>query len=572
MKRKKYLRIFAIALSILFLIPCVSVFATAEKAVERTYPANIPQTVFLTYDSTTSAPAARVINAAITNMGNVTEFRPYTDWQNVSFGTENGFLTLKPQKTNSGFIVDLVFSGYLALRHNDAKFFTMYFKVVGEDVEETVNVVPIKKDGTMLQDAAATAVVSAKGGKWNYIKQTASTADGDNAYFNTGDGGQQCIRLQFSGLQNENSYIVLDYFAWVANEENAELLKKNHDDYVEELENPFTATYKTRAERGIARENVLYFDGYSKDNMTAGYCYSTADNGLMNGINGNIQFVNPGQGAYDDFDVGLTADGHIKLTITKKIHGGAVLVKTPGGYDPNLHGTVIGMRYKVEKADGSAMAEVTTDIANGNNVQDRSKGTLKWQAGIGWQHAVGTLSSTALGGFGIWLPEELRVAGTVITLDYIGFFKDVATAEKEYKIQSVADGVDIGLAGVQTKTVTAEDGTQTRSLRFVGVLDDYQDAAYGDIGFELTQNGVKNKKPIVIEKVYQEIQAAGKPVTAESLGGKYLFTFCVDGLALTEGNTTYTVTTYAVVNGVRVVGATYTFCYQASTDSFSQAQ
>ena len=569
MNGKPIVRWLAAALSLLLLLPGTATFAYAESNPRVSLSA--PVAVYLAYDTASEKPIA--INRSVSTTSNLSgglKVVPYTvdGWQNTVFGIDGeGYLTLRPETTNRGFIVDiqLTSDNYCAIDGNEIRYFTMVYKVVGEGkaAEETIfSVTPQNASGVTSNSAGITVKGAVSDGAWNTVCCEAHP-------FNTENGGH--FRLQFNGLSESDSYIVIDYFAWVRTAEEAEALKTVRAAVREAVKNPITSTRETRAERGIAKENVIYFDGYSSDNLAAGYLNSVFEPNPSASrlVTSGITFSSP-SADYDEYEIDVTDSGHIRLTTKQLKNDCAICVTVPETALSHKtdEGTFkyLSMRYRLN----SSVAQTEQTSSYWPRHDGNSKSAFTYPAGDGWQMAIGQLSAWDFCSeyFTLYLPAAMRSVGASMEIDYIGFFDSEEAARTEFCRQSVADGTDIRFAGVQSMT----DGDNA-AIRLVGTVNSLVDAngmpLYEAFGFEVTANGKANKIPIVADTVYTSILADGEQVTAESLGTTYLFTYVISGMSPAKlKDISFTVTPYAYVDGVKVIGATDAFHYDPLSNRF----
>jgi hypothetical protein len=101
-------------------------------------------------------------------------------------------------------------------------------------------------------------------------------------------------------------------------------------------------------------------------------------------------------------------------------------------------------------------------------------------------------------------------------------------------------------------------GDNAGKLRFVGVLaDDIENINSLEIKIEMTYKGVTYAKTCNINTVYESVMAAGEPVSAQSLGGAYLYAVEITGLEDADSDVTFTVT--SIVDGMEVSSETFTY-------------
>ncbi len=100
------------------------------------------------------------------------------------------------------------------------------------------------------------------------------------------------------------------------------------------------------------------------------------------------------------------------------------------------------------------------------------------------------------------------------------------------------------LSAYQTTDVT--DGTY--DIRFVSLMDHINCEKIG-YKLEVTYGGKTVEKQIQCNYVYTSILADGQPVSAETLGAKYIFALHLNGVPASGGNVSYRVTPYIVMDG-----------------------
>ncbi len=208
------------------------------------------------------------------------------------------------------------------------------------------------------------------------------------------------------------------------------------------------------------------------------------------------------------------------------------------------------MDYTIENDKWStATVQVTTLVSGTPN--------LGWLAG----------EKGAARCFTVKLPE--LNAGAYYVIDYCGEF----TSTENIALQEAASNAfwqtlegepaendGIVFAGAQAKT--GEKG-----VRFIGTVDNYLNDNYDEFGFVLTANGVAANKDAKVTKVYKSIVANNDVVTPEifnsaNKAGSTFFTFCLNDI---DKDYTFTVAVYAVINGQKVVGQSYTYQYTYAT-------
>ncbi len=169
-------------------------------------------------------------------------------------------------------------------------------------------------------------------------------------------------------------------------------------------------------------------------------------------------------------------------------------------------------------------------------------------------------------------------SGSTIVIDYIGLYHSEAEArlaqvERNAKHELIGNHDAVKLSGAQTKT---EAGDKT--VRFVGVIDNYNDAAYSEFGFKIKVNG-KTATAKIENYVYNTVLENGNPkeipasfVTGQGENTKY-FTFCVRDIpesACTEGKLTFEVCSYAKINDADICGPTAVFEYDYANQTVKQ--
>ncbi len=119
----------------------------------------------------------------------------------------------------------------------------------------------------------------------------------------------------------------------------------------------------------------------------------------------------------------------------------------------------------------------------------------------------------------------------------------------------------IGFEAYAVKSVCVQQGTEVTdgntSLRFLAVLDDIDLNAFSKIGFEVCiSNGVKTEVMVLRgNSVFTSVIAAGESVSAETLGGKWIFALEVLNIPV-SGSYTFTVRPVMVnASGTAFIGA-----------------
>ncbi|MBQ8817122.1 MAG: hypothetical protein IJZ83_00945 [Clostridia bacterium] len=118
--------------------------------------------------------------------------------------------------------------------------------------------------------------------------------------------------------------------------------------------------------------------------------------------------------------------------------------------------------------------------------------------------------------------------------------------------------VYVGVQNTTVNTNTTDDiPDNTYSVRFVGVVNSL---AYDEVGFKITC-GERNFDT-ACKYVYTSIAGDGDDYTAAALGGNYIFAVAIKNIP-TEGEVTFTVKPYFVVDNQTYYGTAYTVTYNA---------
>lgn len=132
----------------------------------------------------------------------------------------------------------------------------------------------------------------------------------------------------------------------------------------------------------------------------------------------------------------------------------------------------------------------------------------------------------------------------------------------------------VGVQNTEKFTVTPEQGDayEAYSVRFVGVVDKYED--YNEIGFKITGSNGKDYS-FACKTVYSSIQGDGEDVSAAALGGNYIFAATVYYIPTTKDdnnyNITFTVQPYTRVGETYTYGTAYDVTYNAGVHVSSVA-
>ncbi len=224
-------------------------------------------------------------------------------------------------------------------------------------------------------------------------------------------------------------------------------------------------------------------------------------------------------------------------------------------------GSVLSLRFK---AVGTVLGDVTVG-GTAQNVISNSWNTVTLNTSACLSGETLTVSFPRFTGIGFFI------------VDYIGTFADENAAANEAaaqerhwsfveKRESIFDNHSVMVHGVQKHEVNA--GT----LRFVGLLDDYKNPIYQEIGFKVQANGIGNKKPIKITVVYESLaQKGGNPIRPER-DGETFFTYCISGInrdVVGASDVTFLVSAYAIIDGVEAEGSQYEIVYDIDNDQIT---
>ncbi len=222
---------------------------------------------------------------------------------------------------------------------------------------------------------------------------------------------------------------------------------------------------------------------------------------------------------------------------------------------------VLSIRYKALGA-----------ISNNSNIRFISDGTEKTTvitASGEWQTVNVTASEYVKNNKSLEIIFPTLSDFGYYIIDYIGVFADVNTAKLEAdaqeehwksleKRESIRNDTAVTYYGVQAK----ESGV---GVRFIGTLDDYSSDLYDKVGFKIQANGVRNKTPIEITKVYTGLIAEGVTV-APAVDGETWFTFCINSIPSDMLTAVFIVSSYAIVNGVEAEGSKYMLEYDVKSN------
>ncbi len=311
---------------------------------------------------------------------------------------------------------------------------------------------------------------------------------------------------------------------------------------------------------------VIRFDGVS---WSDGFYFNTASGvGLNsdNGTNGSSQnpFTND-------------ADGNLVIKRTVATSWDTTLCISNAEAMNSTLSTVIEVRYKIIGSDG--VAKKATDLTEKVSISAMTDEASNVTADDGndWLVTRITYNSNTWNKFTqLWnlnIPND-EVGGTIV-IDYIGFFRDATVADAHAKFESVCEQDSVKLYGAQAKVGGS-------GVRFVGVIDDFENTVYEEFGFKI-QVGDQIVDGKITNYVYTSILADGDTVNTESIPAGFVsgqgentkfFTFCVNDIptsALVDGSITFTVCAYAKINGTAAYGAPTAYVYTPATNTLVKA-
>ncbi len=239
----------------------------------------------------------------------------------------------------------------------------------------------------------------------------------------------------------------------------------------------------------------------------------------------------------------------------------------------------LAIRYKVLNNGAEYQGNKTLTIQGGSG-STTATGDFVVPANEQWVETVIRLNAngSSLGWWGN-LPDHKNHSiqfpalseGATLVIDYIGLYHSAAEAALATKRACVAAGDAVKLYGAQVKT--AGD----RGVRFIGVIDDYTNTAYEEIGFKI-QIGEATANAKIKKYVYDTIMNDGKSVsvpqafvTGQGVNTKF-FTYCLNGISkancAADGTITFKVSSYAIIDGIEVCGTTTLFVYHYEENRF----
>lgn len=157
------------------------------------------------------------------------------------------------------------------------------------------------------------------------------------------------------------------------------------------------------------------------------------------------------------------------------------------------------------------------------------------------------------------MPAE-QAGGGIVTFDDFRLYNKTLTPDEISSI-FVSDTFDtIHTVGFQKKAGTVANTTDVRLLAITDYLEADAvgfkvEASYKDGGVLKTMSTPKFYES---NKVYKSVMAMGSPVSAESLGGKYIVALVILGIPDSYTDVTFTVTPYRLYGDAKIYGDTVT--------------
>ena len=262
---------------------------------------------------------------------------------------------------------------------------------------------------------------------------------------------------------------------------------------------------------------------------------------------------------------GVSEEGFLKINTTQTVNQYTMMLSNWTGTLLSTQVKYVIVRYKVVgEAPSSEVWLMGSDWTAQENNGRRLDVALPGEADV-WN----TVSAEVSVPQGDWLggsigkaPKiqlpNLQSTNSYYILDYIGFCADEAARDATLAAIEQANNYDL-YGGVQLSK------TENRMIRFVGKLDALNEK-YDKVGFVLTANGMSYT--MTADKAYTSILADGEPLTAESEGCRYFYTYAVDNIPTDQGIIRFTVTPYVSLNGQTdvIMGATVSFGYNPTTN------
>ncbi len=156
--------------------------------------------------------------------------------------------------------------------------------------------------------------------------------------------------------------------------------------------------------------------------------------------------------------------------------------------------------------------------------------------------------------------NETDTATEKYYVEYIGFFRSAEDAEEYDRIVSTVD-----YEGVQTRDADSEN---KYDLRFIASIEKNEIEKYDAVGMIISascKDGIYDLSEEVTS-VYEFINATDNDKMVKfSVDGKYLMAITVGNIPTSAGEVTYSVTPYAVKDGIKYTGEAYTVIFDGVT-------
>ena len=504
-------------------------------------------------DGTVSPKAYMTVNSNPETTGVLALGDTNSSFAKQTYGaTEDGFLTVKPDKVNTGFAIRTTMTGYMS--NANAKYVSVCYRVVGET--------SYNGELTFGHWGGATKLTSTsfsnEGNGWNVV--TTENKDTDNNWW----GPNTNFTVIFPGLKNADSYIVVDYVAFCATEEEVEAIKAARESFLnpepEPEPDPFCVSRENRT-YGNAAVGLYFNPEVGEDGTVTAKIKRTVCNGVNNLSESTLNYSK----FASELKFGVSEEGFLKINTTQTVNQYTMTLSDWTGTLLSTQVKYVIVRYKVVgEAPSSEVWLMGSDWAAQENNGRRLDVALPGEADV-WN----TVSAEVSVPQGDWLggsignaPKiqlpNLQSTNSYYILDYIGFCADEAARDATLAAIEQANNYDL-YGGVQLSK------TENRMIRFVGKLDALNEK-YDKVGFVLTANGMSYT--MTADKAYTSILADGEPLTAESEGCRYFYTYAVDNIPTDQGIIRFTVTPYVSLKGQTdvIMGATVSFGYNPTTN------
>ena len=476
---------------------------------------------------------------------------------NTTFGTTtDGFLTLKPDATGKNFFGIEIELGSGIMPNERAKYVTVCYRVIGETFTAEQNEAIQMDAGAWGGEDIAILPFQNADDNW-VISTSAERTIGSNWWYDN-----QNVTILFPGLTNADAYVVIDYIAFCETEADV----KSFSTASEQYHIPFRVSRENRT-YGNAAVVGLYFDPAVGEDGTASMKVRRIVSPNLEPDYDKKDVVLSYTKFVSDLTFGTSDDGFLTLGNTANTVNKFTMSFTgwTGVLTPTEARYMI-VRYRVDgetQPSGKILFgdQHTKDGWGGNRADISITGTPDSN---GWITICKEITSykenydqlvavTPTVQF-----PDLQNASSCYVLDYIGFCADETACDATLAAIEQANSYDL-FGGVQLSQ------TSNRTVRFVGKLDALNEK-YDKVGFVLTANGMSYT--MTADKAYTSILADGEPLTAESEGCKYFYTFAVENIPTDQGTIRFTVTPYVYLNGKTdvIMGATVSFGYNPTTN------